>query len=358
MAPAFTIPELYCPFPSSNHPQVHQLRQHAIDWAERFHLLQTPASRQRFQDAAYWDLIARAYPTAAFDDLALINDWNCWGFLLDDVDDEGPVARQPGEMRQLFIDVALVMMGKQPTSTGGPLIDGLRDVWGRIVAVTTAAWQDHFRHILGAGLEAYKWEVGNRVGGRIPERETYITQRRQTGGWLTDVALVDVARHVPMPSEILDEPRLQDMLEAANNVICWANDLYSLDKEIAHHEVHNLVIIVQHEQGCSLQSAVDQVARMHDHEVRRFEAAALSRPHYEDARDDAIWGYIDFCRRFMRGNLDWSRTTGRYSQVESTKVGEALSYLDPIMHQKRVGLLGRWLRRKDVQHATEEMLAS
>src|SRR5579862_1171650 len=97
-----TLPALYSPFPATMNPAVEQLKDHALAWVRRFGLIRDAASWDRFVAAEYWVLIARAYPEADFEALAIAHDWNCWGFMLDDLDDEGPNAQRPEEMRGLF----------------------------------------------------------------------------------------------------------------------------------------------------------------------------------------------------------------------------------------------------------------
>jgi 5-epi-alpha-selinene synthase len=312
---------------------------------QHWRLVRSPAAQQRFLTAQYWVLIAYAYPTAPFTDLALANDWNCWGFLLDDIDDDSALARKPEALQGMFADILRVLQGDTSAMHGGPLIDGLRDVWGRLTALTTLEWRRRFQATLGAGLAAYHWEAANRAGKIIPDRATYLAQRRQTGGWLTDAALVDVVERFTVPDDFLRHPIIAQLLEAANNAICWANDLYSLEKEIARGDVHNLVLVLQHEEGCALPDAIARVAALHDDEVRRFEALAQAVPRFGDERDRMATAYIRFCQNFMSGNIAWSRQSGRYRAVAASAPGTPPAYLESIVQTRRRHWFSRIFRR-------------
>jgi len=55
-----------------------------------------------------------------------------------------------------------------------------------------------------------------------------------------------------------------------NNVISWANDLVSIDKELRQGDVHNLAVVLSHERRLSLQAAVNLVGALHNAEVSAF----------------------------------------------------------------------------------------
>ena len=97
-----------------------------------------------------------------------------------------------------------------------------------------------------------------------------------------------------------------------NNVISWANDLVSLDKELRQGDMHNLAVILSHEQKLSLQAAVNLVGALHDVEVSAFIDLARRLPSFTPKIDREIQRYIAGMRSWMRANLDWSLGTTRY----------------------------------------------
>jgi 5-epi-alpha-selinene synthase len=84
----------------------------------------------------------------------------------------------------------------------------------------------------------------------------------------------------------------------------------------------NLVFILQNTYDLSLQTAVDRAAAIHDAEVRAFEIMEAQLPACGLMVDADVQRYIDGLRSWMRGNLDWSLTCGRYNHgIQSQTVG-------------------------------------
>ncbi len=111
---------------------------------------------------------------------------------------------------------------------------------------------------------------------------------------------------------------------ASHRVVCWANDLASLKKELASGDVHNLVMVMARAEDLGLQEAVDRVARMHDAEVRTFVSLSSRLPSFEAVVDEHLGRYVAVLQARMRGNLDWSREAARYrSEIERQTAGGA-----------------------------------
>jgi hypothetical protein len=100
------------------------------------------------------------------------------------------------------------------------------------------------------------------------------------------------------------------------NIVCWSNDIISLEKERQSGDMHNLVIAVRHERHCSWQEAVDCVAEMHNAEVQKFVQLAQRLPRFDADIDAELARYVGILRAWMRGNLDWAFDTGRYGRAQ------------------------------------------
>jgi hypothetical protein len=302
------------PFEEALHPQAEALRTYANDWVRRMGLVTTPQEIERFDSAAYWRLIAGAYPTGSWEFLTLAHDWNAWGFFLDDLDDASAAAREPETLRQLFATILAILEGAPAGTKEPPLLQALRHVWQRIHLRSSPTWRRRFRETLANGMAAYHWEAHNRASGQMPSLTDYLSQRRHTGGWLTDLLLVDLAQDRTLAEEVYGSPPVQQALEAANNIICWANDLYSFSKEARLGEVHNLVQIVKTTYQCELEAAQQMVVAWHNLEVLRWQYWAAQVPALALAPAEAshLRAYLAFCEHFITANARWSQLTSRY----------------------------------------------
>lgn len=327
----FVLPELYCPFPSLLNPHYTAVQEHSSQWVSQFRLVQSEAAWQRFRSTDFAALAARAHPTARLADLAIACDWYVWLFLFDDQFDEGSIGKLPAQIEQVHTQVLAIIDRVADAIPLGPIGAALDEFWGRVMQCTTPAWRQRFRVDLIEYMHAYAWEAENRVHDQIPTVDMYIENRRRTGSLATSLDMIDITQRLTLSENILNSQELRHMWRHTSNVICWANDLYSLPKELARGDIHNLIIAIQQANSCSLQQAVEQVCVMIEQEVRSFLLIEQSLPHYSPAIDLEIQRYVQDLKSWMRGNYDWSIQTGRYSQVEYTAPGQPVSYIETIL---------------------------
>jgi hypothetical protein len=124
--------------------------------------------------------------------------------------------------------------------------------------------------------------------------------------------LIELAEVLRLPAEVYDHANVQVMAQMTNNVISWANDLVSLEKEQQSGDVHNLVIILANEERLPIYAAAERVVELHDAEVRAFIALSERLPAFTPAVDSELRRYVLGMRFWMRANLDWSLAAVRY----------------------------------------------
>jgi hypothetical protein len=302
------------PFAPVLHPQAEALRVYGRTWIQRVGVVQTAAELERFDDALYWQLIAAAYPKAPWDMLTLAHDWSCWGFYFDDFDDSSEAAFQPGTLRHLFEQI-LTVLHDQPLQADAPLfLRMVADIWQRMHLHSSSEWRHRFIKTLADSLSAYQWEARNRAAHQIPTVAEYMEYRRKTGGWRTLVLLVDLTNGHTLSERDYINPALQELLDTANNVICWANDLFSFEKEQAVGEIHNLVQVVQADRQCGLGEAIETIVGWHNQEVQRWQQLKyhLPRRRWDFVQAQHLQAYLQFSEHYMYANHVWSQVSGRY----------------------------------------------
>jgi hypothetical protein len=328
---SLATPPLYCPFPSAVNPHVETIQRHSLGWAQQFQIIQGDAAIQHFAASKFGWLAARAYPRAGYDEATIVVDWNVWLFMLDDQCDEGGIGRDPALLRAYFATLQAILRDPAGAPCVGPLALALRDVWGRMLARCTSAWRTRFLHDADAYFDACVWEAANRAQGIIPSVADYISYRPLTGALITDVDLIDLTEHIDMPDAIRLHPVVQGLTEMANNVVCWANDIISLAKELKRGDVHNLVLAIRHRDGCTLDEAILRAAQLHDAEVRRFLATQREVPTFGPELDPDVARYVAVLRAWMRGNLDWSIDSGRYRPHAETVPTQHLPSIEALL---------------------------
>jgi hypothetical protein len=313
-------PQLYCPFPETINPHANRVQQGTITWARGLNLLQREAAYKRLNRLQYGMLTARAYPTASTETLQIITDWCTWLFLLDDQCDEAGIGRNPGELSRVHLRLLDVLSGVAPDSHADPLVHALWDLHKRLVAHAPEGWPARFRASVAQYFAANVWEATNRRDGGVPDSATYRAMRPFTSAVYPCLLLIELADSLRLSADVYAHATLQVLALMTNNVISWANDLVSLEKERQSGDVHNLVLIVANEERLPLRAAVERVVGLHDAEVRAFITLSQRLPTMVSAVDAGFDRYIFGMRSWMRANLDWSLAAVRYRSAAAEPV--------------------------------------
>ena len=127
------------------------------------------------------------------------------------------------------------------------------------------AWMDALRperqseYFESCGLGGREPRAG-RVAGR---RNLYPHASLYTGALYTDIDLIDLTEGIDAPARRAQAPGLAAAQCSSPTTSCAGrNDLFSLQKERAHRDMHNLALVLHHHEGITEQAAVDRVARL------------------------------------------------------------------------------------------------
>ncbi|MGH2479957.1 MAG: terpene synthase family protein, partial [Ktedonobacteraceae bacterium] len=175
------------------------------------------------------------------------------------------------------------------------------------------------------------WEARNRAQGLTPDIEVYIEKRQNTGAMLLALDFIDLTEHISITPEMYSSSQVQLLLRVTNNAVCWSNDILSLEKEIARGDLNNLVLAVRQQHNCPLQEAIERVNAMITSEIKLFETLAAQLPTLSPAYTQELQKYVAAMQAWIRGNLDWSIETQRYSHIEHPPTGKGLSYLEDLL---------------------------
>ncbi len=328
-----TLPTIFCPFPSAVNPHREAVHEHTLAWARRIALVKDEAAIARLRDTMVSSLAARACPSSAPAPLAILTDWITWVFLLDDECDEAEIGKRPERLAALQAQCLEALSGlglenlrtlsrpPRPDRPDAALIQALYDLRGRMEALMSRAWMDRFAVSIAEYFEASVWEARNRELQVWPDSATYIRMRPYAGNMYIGLDLIDLTEGDTLPLVVRKHPCYQRLMLITSNVVLWCNDLLSCAKERAHHDMHNLALILQHQENIPLQEAVDRVARLIEREVKRFIALEARLPSFGVTIDGVVQRFIAGLHDWMRGNLDWSYESGRYRPTVASAPG-------------------------------------
>lgn len=306
---------LWCPFAGRMNPAVTDAHVESRAWGVATGLLDGPDALRRFDAARFAWLSARAYPSAPVPELVLVSEWNLWLFVHDDGCDADATGRDPDALVRLYRELRAVLHGA-PASDGATAC-ALADLVPRILAGAPVPWRERFVGVVDDYFAACVWEARNRACNRVPTLAEYVRMRRDTGAVRTSIAMIERCEGIVLPDAVREHPIVAALATACNDVVCWANDIISLRKELAEGDVHNLVTVIAHERWPGDHDrAVQHATRMHDARVAGFIGLADRLPRHGAEIDEQLGRYVDTLRAWMRGNLDWAIESGRYAATE------------------------------------------
>lgn len=328
--------ELYCPFAPAMSRHADAVQRHTVGWVRRFALLPDESAYKKFEAAGLGRLVGRTHPHAECEQLQLISDWHAWLFLRDDKGDESEAADRPYELSTADNHLLDVLEGAQAASSEDPLAHALYDLRGRLVAclrenALPVAWMRRFVRVVREHLEATLWEASNRARGIPPDVATYVRMRPLTGGLAIITELVEIIEGRHLPIELREHDAVRRLTTASHNIVCWANDVISLEKELRNGEVNNLVVVLSEVEGITLREAADRVVDLHNAEMGTFVDLAARIPTFWPEADANLQLYISSLRARIRGVLDWSSESSRY---HSSSVGRSIRHT-PNYQRKR-----------------------
>jgi hypothetical protein len=312
------VPLLDCPFEARISPFVSEIDRHTASWLQEFNLLQSDEAYDRFRKYKFAWMTARTYPDADLEFLCTANDLNTWLFVLDDLLDhvtpETASYREQKYLQQVITDfVNVLRYDKSIDRETNPVLAALSDFWNKMRQLSTVSWQCQFTLSLKATFEAAVWEAENAKHQKHPSVFQYMQMRPFFSGANLGTDMLEVAAQTYLPIFVLQNEQFQKLVDLARRAVCWANDLFSLSKELAHGDDHNLVVVIEHEQQISLEEAIAETAAIHNREIALFNELRTQLPSFGPNIDFAIQRHLDALGTMVRGFMDWSiYDTARY----------------------------------------------
>ncbi|MCC5637521.1 terpene synthase [Nostoc sp. CHAB 5844] len=314
------LPDLYCPFPSQINKYADVLEESALKWVLRFNLLTDDLTYQRFLKAKFYMLVALAYPYCQLEQLKVANDWMSWIFIWDDQCDMSTL--KPEVLKVFHKRFVQILNGAAVTSQDIPLSHALSDIRQRMLRLGSKNLLNHFIHTFKDYFHGCEQEANMSTQKIIPDVETYMSTRRSTIGVETSLALTEFCDKLNISDFLRNNEILQKIKLMTTNIICWSNDIFSFPKEFAIGHVHNLVLVLHHQQKIPLMSAVNLAVEMHDKEVTNLMELEASIPSYGEELDSEIAKYLLGLHAWISGHLEWYSYSGRYQTREKSDLAK------------------------------------
>jgi hypothetical protein len=310
------LPALLCPFSARGpYPEAEALVSRTLEWALQQQLVTERDNRTFAGVRSYSLLAASCYPSAPFERLTAISDYYSWLFFFDDACErlslDGANPRDVGAfLRNIYGALEGRIDHANPSSR---FAVALADIWRRISSVCPPAWRLRLVRHVANYIDGCVWEAQNRYFDEVPSRSVFQAMRMFTSTMYEFWDLIEYAGDFFLPDDVVEHPVMVELRRAANAVASYANDIFSLRKELNSGDFHNLVLVLQREEGLDLAAAYGRAAALHDEQVRYYLELECKVPAFDPAMDRNVSRYLDGMRSWMRANYDWSITTPRYN---------------------------------------------
>ncbi|MQY10904.1 Pentalenene synthase [Streptomyces sp. RB5] len=330
--PPARIPEIWCPLPRRTHPDAARIDAHIITWGQRVDLIRTETAARHFRKAGFGRFAASVYPRAIR--LPLASEWQLLNWVIDDTLDEGYAALPEAERETLARELmAQLTTDLSPTPPTGPLAAALGELWQRTAGAMSPAWRHrftaHYRDWLAATLRQHQ---------PVPRTDlvSYIRRRRLNSGCEMSFDLIEPANEYEVPADVVASDAYTLVRYAANNVVSWTNDLYSIRKEAARGDHDHLAaVLLARSPSDGWDEAMAEATAMVTAHTQDFLAASedLRAMRHLFGLNKQAWteveASLDDLALWISGSLHWHQWSPRYHQVDPAPAGEIPDYLEP-----------------------------
>ena len=252
------------PFPIRINPFSDKLESLAGQWISEYKSLPENL-RNKLTRARYGILTARFWPDAGMVQLLPLCRWMLWIFVYDDF--YGP--RPAKELRAINARTLDVL-------NGAPLVPGDNDIMRQAACFmqelkrlpyVPKAWTDRFilHHawyfqslVTDTQHYSYKGETS------YPTIAEYIPLKERISGTIQICDLTEIAAAYILPDELANSTMVRRIIQLACYLLCWSNDIDAVEHELRRGEAMNIVLVIQHERGCTLDEAYKEAVAMHD----------------------------------------------------------------------------------------------
>jgi Terpene synthase family 2, C-terminal metal binding len=304
-----------CPYPVrlGNTSQATAVELELAVWVRKHELVADEEAEAWFAKARFGYFASLVYPHVP--DLPVYAKWIAWLFLFDDYFDEnrGLTAVRPGDEpvdASRGLSRYLPIGHDLPAEPGSALEAALVDLWPELSWTMSPALADRFRRHADAYCASYATPLACARNESAPELSQYVALRRDSGAVETCLDLVERGARTKLPPSVALSPQTRALRRAANDVICWTNDLASLAKEVESGELNNLVAVLRDATGMDWRSAEEVACRMVDSRTREF--AELCEHWTAGPHPQARAAFAEGVADWIAGSFQWHCLSPRY----------------------------------------------
>ncbi|MEU5625628.1 terpene synthase family protein [Streptomyces tendae] len=299
-----------------------------LDWLHRYDLVAQSCQPETMH---LCEVCAYAFPQADADILALAADLTAWLFFVDELFDTGETGMRVDSARAFIASLNTTpphpVRSETSAAAHTELLGRIRRSYSDLASrlrdrLSPPQWAVFTSH-LDTYYDALAAEAANREQQVTPALDDYCAIRRFSAGTQCQIDLIELSVSTRLPRYMYDLPAFHQLVHFACDIANWTNDVFSAAKEFSAGDVHNLVLILQREAGCSLrEAAVEAVnrieVRLQDMQAAQAALPALLAQHgASPTTQEAAQRWTDGLQHFLQ-HAAWYLGHARYSTTDTT----------------------------------------
>ncbi|KAF8756251.1 hypothetical protein RHS01_04708 [Rhizoctonia solani] len=146
-------------------------------------------------------------------------------------------------------------------------------------------------------------ESSNKNEDCVETIDQYISTRRDTSAVKQVYAMMEYAHCLDLPNEIRLNPIIVELGVAGNDILSWANDIYSFPVEDSRGQLHNFVYVAMHNNRVDLQGAAQL-------------------PSFGSHIDSQVARYVQGIEYTIQACIEWYFLTPRYLGTNAKEAKE------------------------------------
>ncbi|KAF8142135.1 terpenoid synthase [Boletus edulis] len=314
------IPNVFArwPWPRRINPNYAVVKEEADAWMTSFKAF-SPKAQDVYNRCNFNLLACLGCPTASKEHVRSACDLMHLFFMFDEHSDRATPS-EVWKQKEVIMDALRNPHTPRPEREwiGGEIA---RQFWERAIQNATAVAQKRFVRYLDEYLEAVVQESIDKENNRILDVESYIIARRRTSGVKPSITVVELG--LDIPDEVMSHPALQEMIQAAVDMIALTNDIYSYNLErLRGDDFHNIITCVMKEYQTDVNGAMLWTEGFLLKAEERFSMAMAALPQWEEPLNFQVKVYCDGVGQWVRANDDWCFEGERYFGNKGPEIKE------------------------------------
>lgn len=301
------------PFPKGASPHIRVLG----EWAERCIREEYGCLPEKFREIAlktnYGDVTGYYYPEAGFDKAVPVCRWMIYVGCYDDSFGTYGVEVLRGMNRRVDAVFRGGGLVEGDSGLGREFLQQVETIVREFRRFATPEWEVRFAESNKLFLDALITDCAYSYGEvvRYPSLEEYMGIREHIVAVYPCLNMAEIVGDCILPAEVMGHPVVRRINQITTLLMAFCNDFFSAERERRNGEAMNLILVLEHERGCSFEEACEEAADIHTGLVAEFAGLRSALPDFGEF-NGRLERYVSTIELMIHGNLLWHLTTTRH----------------------------------------------